>query len=180
VEVTGVMNNQVLFKLVEEVRLQCRFGKFAFDNLRTSLQGMDAEKTFFYVQAFLNHASHVSRWLWPARPESKARGEQLRTELKATDGAFVILSDLRAHREATDEQLEDWIGALENPGYLDFNIMPQGSISAYKQDTFQRSLDPDTYKLLFRGQAWDLRRIVDTLYRIESAAQVWLRTHNPW
>ena len=175
-----VMNNQIFFKLLEEVRVQCRFGKFAYENLRKSLQGMDAEKTFFYVQAFLNHTGNVSRWLWPARPESKARGERLRTELKATDASPVNLRDLRVHLEASDEQLEDWIGAMENPGCLDFNIMPQGSISGYKQDTFQRSLDPDTNKLVFRGETWDLRRIADELHRIESAVQVWLRTHNPW
>jgi len=176
----GDMNNPILFKLLEEVRLQCRFGKLAYENLRTSLQGMDAEKTFFYVQAFLNHAGHVSRWLWPARPASKARGERLRTELKATDDSPLNWRDGRVHLEAADEQLEDWLGALENPAVLDFNIMPQGSLSAYKQDTFQRNLDPDTYQLVFRGQTWDLRRIADELHRLESAAQVWLRTHNPW
>ena len=61
------MNNQVVFKLLEEVRLQCRFGKLAYENLRTSLQAMDPEKTFYHVQALLGHACQVSRLLWPAR-----------------------------------------------------------------------------------------------------------------
>jgi hypothetical protein len=176
----NVMNNQVLFRLLEEIRLQCRFGKFAFENVRTSLQAMDPEKTFFYVQAFLSHACNVSRLLWPVSPGAKGRGERLRTELKSTDESPLNWRDLRHRLEASDEHLENWITTLESPAYLDFNIMPQGSISSYKQDAFQRSLDPDTYKLAWRGETWDLRRIADELHRLESTAQTWLRTHNPW
>ena len=50
----------------------------------------------------------------------------------------------------------------------------------FKQDNFQRSLDPDTFQLVFRGDNLDLRRLAEELHRLESAVQVWLRTHNPW
>jgi hypothetical protein len=176
----NVIDNQVLFKLLEELRLQCRFGKFAYENVRLSLQAMDPEKTFFYVQALLGHADCVSRLLWPAAAGAKGRGQRLRQELKMGDDSPLNLREMRARLEAPDEHLESWIATLESPGYMDFNIMPQGSISSYKQDVFQRSLDPDTYKLAWRGETWDLRRIADELHRLEAATQVWLRTHNPW
>jgi hypothetical protein len=175
-----VMNNQVAFKLLEEIRLQCWMGKLAYEHLRTALQAMDAEKTFFYVEALLNHACHVSRFLWPARAGSKERGDWLRKELKTAEDSPINLRDLRNRLEAADEHLEDWIGSMEKPVYLDFNIMPQGSLSGYKQDSFQRSLDPDTFRLVFRGQTCELRRVAEELHRLESAAQLWLRTHNPW
>ncbi len=174
------MSNQLLFKLLEELRLQCRWGKVAYENVRTSLQAMDPEKTFMYVQALLAHVCQASRLLWPARAASKERGERLRKELKLGDECPLNLRDARARLEASDEHFEDWLATMETPGYLDFNIMPVGSISGFKQDTFQRSLDPDTYKLTLRNEAWDLRRLADELHRVESAAQNWLRTHNPW
>ncbi len=174
------MNNQILFKFLEEIRLQCRLGRFAYENVRASLLTSDAEKTFFYVEALLGHACAVSRLLWPARAEAKARGEQLRTELKVADGSPLNLREVRARLEASDEQFENWLTALDNPGYLDFNIMPQGSLSGYKQDAFHRSLDPDTYKLVFRGEVLELRAIADELHRLELATQGWLRIHNPW
>ena len=174
------MKNTVLFKLFEEIRLQCRFGKLAFENVRTSLQAMDPEKTFFHAQALLGHAGQVSRWLWPARAASKERGERLRQELHVGDDSPLRLRDLRSRLEAADEHLEDWIAAMESPAYLDFNIMPQGGIGAFKQDNFQRSLDPDTLQLVFRGDNLDLRRLAEEFHRLESAVQVWLRTHNPW
>ena len=70
--------------------------------------------------------------------------------------------------------------AMETPNYVDFNIMPQGTMLGYQQDAFQRNLDPDTGRLVFRGETWDLRQLSDELRRVESAAQLWLKTHNPW
>ena len=174
------MNNQVLFKYLEEIRLQCRFARLAYDNVRSSAQGSDPERTFFYVHALLNCAGNVARLLWPERPQSKERGERLRNELKTTEGSPLKMRNLRKSLEATDEHFEDWIGALEAPNYMDFNIMPQGTMLGYKQDTFQRSLDPDTNQLVFRGEICDLGKITEELQRIESATQQWLKTHNPW
>jgi len=176
----SVMNNQVLFKFLEELRLQCHFARLAYDQLRSSLQGLDPEKSFFYVHALLTAAGNASRLLWPARPESKARGDQLRTELKLTENSLLQVRKLRRSLDAPDEHFEDWLSTMQTPSYIDFSIMPQGTMLGYKQDTFQRSLDPDTYKLVFRGEPCDLRQIKDELHKIEATAQQWLKTHNPW
>jgi len=174
------MNAQVLFRFIEEVRLQCHFAKLAYDNVRANLLAWDPEKTFFYTHALLNHAAHVSRLLWPERAQSAARGDRLRSELKVTEASPIRIGNLRKSLEAPDEHFEDWVVALEIPNYMDFNVMPQGTTQGYKQDLFQRNLDPDTYKLVFRGTPCDLRQITDELHRIEAVAQTWLRTHNPW
>jgi hypothetical protein len=175
-----VSDNQVMFKFVEELRLQCRFGKLANENLRSSVQGLDPERAFLYLHALLSHAAQASRLLWPDRTESKPRGERLRSELKVTGDSPLRLRDLRHKLETSDEHFEDWLSGMESPNYMDFNIMPQGTMLGYKQDTFQRNLDPDTYRLTFRGESCDLRPIVNEMHRLDSAAQTWLRTHNPW
>src|SRR5687768_12522897 len=76
-----IMDNQVFYKLVDETRLQCGFARFAFQNLRSSVNSLDPENAFFYVDAFLLHAGNVSRLLWPERSQSQTRGERFRTEL---------------------------------------------------------------------------------------------------
>jgi hypothetical protein len=174
------LSAQVGFKLLEEIRLQCRFATLAYESVRSNVQAWDPEKTFFYVHALLSHTANVSRLLWPARAESKARGDWLRSELKVTDESPIKMGNLRNSLEASDEQFEDWVAAMETPSYLDFNIMPQGTTQGYRQDVFQRNLDPDTFKLVFRGTSCDLRQIIDQLHRIDSAAQTWLKTHKPW
>lgn len=174
------MNNQILFKLLEEIRLQCRLARFAYDNLRTTLQALDVEKSFFYAHAVLVHASHVTRLLWPAREASKDRGEKLRSELKISSDSPLALRGLREHLDRPDEHFEDWLAAMERPDYVDLNIMPQGTISEFKQDRFQRNLDPETYKMVFRGDECDLRQLVNELHRLDSTVQTWMRTHSPW
>lgn len=174
------MNNPILFKFVEEIRLQCGLVRIANENMRASVQGLNAERTFFYVHALLNHVAAVSRLLWPERESSLARGERLRGELKVGEQSALKMRDLRRHIDRADESFEDWLAGLETVDYLDFNIMPQGTMQGYKQDRFQRNLDPDTFRLEFRGARCDLRELFSELLRLEAAAQVWLKTHNPW
>jgi len=174
------MDNEVLFKLLEETRQQCRFAQFAFQNLRTSLNALDSEKVFFYVHAFLAHASAVSGVLWPGRAESQARGERLRTELKVSDQSPLMMRQLKPVLEAADASLEDWISRSGNRNYVEMNIMPVGTLADFKPDNFHRSLDPDTLEFHFRGVPCDLRPLADELRKIESASQSWMRSHNPW
>jgi hypothetical protein len=63
---------------------------------------------------------------------------------------------------------------------VDMNIMPQGTISNYKQDAFQRNLDPDTFQFWFRGDACNLRALADELRKLDSAVESWLKTHHFW
>ena len=174
------MDNRIFYKTVEEIRQQCRFAQLAFVALRTSLNEQDPERCFLHVHAFLFHATTVSRFLWPARAESRERGDQLREALKVAPDSPLLLPGVRRQTEGFDEAFEDWIHALDNPGYMDMNLMPTGTISGFKADTFQRSLDPETFKLVLRGAECDLRKVTDELRKIDAAIQQWLRTHNPW
>ncbi len=174
------MDNQLLYKLVEEVRQQGHFAQFAFQNVRNSLAALDSERVFFYVHALIAHLSNISRLLWPARPESKERGDQLRAELKVDERSPLRLADFRQHVDRFDECLEDWASALEHRNYVDMNIMPQGTISNYKQDAFQRNLDPDRFQFWFRGDACDLRALADELRKLDAAVESWLKTHHSW
>jgi hypothetical protein len=174
------MDPQTAFKLVEELRLQSRLAQFAWLNLRTSLQGLDGEKTFFFVQALLDHAMFTAGLLWPRRPASQDRGAWLRQALRVPDDSPLRLRGIREQLERPDEQFEDWLASLDNKNYVDMNIMPQTALGEVKLDTFQRSLDPDTYKLVLRGATCDLRHVVDVLKQLDVAAVAWQRTNKPW
>jgi hypothetical protein len=174
------MDNLILYKFVEEVRLQNRFAQFAFQNIRTSLTALDSERVFFYVHAFMRHAGNLSRLFWPARQDSSERGERLRSELKIGDQSPLRLQNFRRNLDQPDESLEDWVAALENRSYVDMNIMPQGTISNYKQDAFQRNLDPENFQYVFRGEACSLRTILDELRKLETTTESWIKTHRPW
>lgn len=174
------MDNPALFKMVQELRQQVRFSLMAFQNLRAVLNEQDVERAFFQVDAFLAHAAGVARLLWPARPESKPRGDRLRQELKVAETSPLELPGVREQVERFDEAFEDWLLSLENRSYVDMNLMPVGTVQGFPKDVFQRSFDPQTFRLQLRGVACDLRKVSDELHKLDGAAQQWLRTHNPW
>lgn len=174
------MDNVVYYKLIGEVKQRCRFAQFAFRELRNSLQAVDSEKVFFYTHALLDHALEVSKLFWPRREQSQERGKSLREDLKVADSSSVRLGSVREQLERGDEQLEDWISRQENKNYVDMNVMAQGTMAGFKADNFHRSLDPENFKLRLRGEDCDLRHLSDELQKIESAADLWQRTHNPW
>lgn len=174
------MDNQVFYKLVEETRLQCRFAQFAFQNIRDSVNVMDSEKSFFFVDAFLDHANNIAQLFWPERATSQTRGQRLRNELKIADDSALCLREIRMQLENFDEHVEDWLEALENRNSIDMNLMPQGTIADYKPDKFHRSLDPDTFQFQVRGNVCELRRVADEIARLETAIQLWFKTHRPW
>lgn len=174
------MDPQTTFKFLEELRLHCRFAQFAWQNARSNLQAFDAERTFFHVHAFLNHAATVSRLLWPDRDSSKLRGEFLRKELKVPDPSPLRLREVRPHVERPDELYEDWLATLENKAYVDMNLMPQAAIGSFKSDTFQRNLDPDTVRFELRGVPCELQKVSEALRQLDATAAGWLKSHNPW
>jgi hypothetical protein len=171
---------QTTFKFLEETRLQCRFAQFAWSNVRSGLQAFDAERSFFYVHAFLSHAGAISRLLWPDRDSSKPRGECLRQELAVPDNSPLRLRELRPHLEKADELYEDWLATLEYKGYVDMNLMPQTALGSSRPDTFQRDLDPDTFRLSFRGVPIELRAVADAVRQLDATSAVWMKTHKPW
>ena len=174
------MDNRLFFKTLDEIRQQCRFAQLAFQNVQASLNEQDPERVFLHVHAFLNHATTISRFLSPARPESKQRGDRLLQELKIATDSPLLLQGVRRQVERFDEAFEDWLSSLDEPNYVEMNLMPTGTMSGFKADTFQRSLDPDTHKLHLRGVECDLRKVADEIRKLDTTIQQWLRTHNPW
>jgi hypothetical protein len=174
------MDSKVLYRMVEEVRQQCRFGQVTFESLRLRLNDLNQDRVFVDVHAFLGHAAMISRLLWPNRQESAARGESLRTELKVPADSPLRMTGSRNQVDHFDEAYEDWLATLPEAGYVDVNLMPAGTMLGSKEDVFQRNLDPDTLILHLRGAPIDLRKVSDAIRALEGNAQAWLRTHNPW
>ncbi|MEW6305888.1 MAG: hypothetical protein AB1705_20630 [Verrucomicrobiota bacterium] len=174
------MDNPLLYRLFDELRLQIRFAQRAQASLPKVIQNNDPEGVFFYIGAFLAHAIDVSRLLWPDNPEARERGERLRAELKVTTPSPLELKELRALLVRSDEKLVEWAAASEHRNFVQINMMPQGTLAGFQQDVFQRSFDPDTFRGSYQGVPFDVRLVWKELQRLDLAAQNWLKTHNPW
>jgi hypothetical protein len=174
------VETRIAYKFVEEVRQQCRFTLLAFRCLKDGVTASNAEQLFLFAHSMVGHALQVARLLWPDREESRPRGEFLRNELKATEGALRRLTGLGARLAKSDEWFENWLGNLSDLSYLPMNVMPIGTMAGFKEDSFQRNLDPEVLELRLQGEAIELRKIADEARQLEIACERWLRTHNPW
>ena len=174
------MDNQTLFKFVEETRQQSRFGQLAFAGLRAAVNAMDVERAFASVHALLLHAVVVSRLLWPDRAESAARGEALREALQPDPGGPLRLARWRELAGRPDEHFESWLAGLDRRSFVDFNLMPQAALGAFRGDEFQHNLDPDTFEFVYRGERGNLQKVANALQHLETTAQTWLRAHHAW
>ncbi len=174
------MDTRILYKFVEEVRRECRLAGIAGVELRSALAALDPERSAFFVRALLTHSTSVSRLLWPARDKSADRGKTLRTELTISDTSALRLARLRKALSETDASFEDWLLGLPKPDYIDFNLMPLGTMAGSREDTFQASLDPDTLEFSLRGDQANLAETIDEIKGLARSCDRWLRTHNPW
>lgn len=171
------MEKIILYRMIEELRQQCRFAQTAFQSLRLRLNELDHERVFLETHAFLGHVTLMSRLLWPVRVSSSERGEILRKELQVPEDSPLRMSGGRSQVETFDEAFEDWLAELPGADYVDMNLMPIGTMAGSKTDVFQRSLDPDTMQLELRGVRIPLRKVSDAIRALDWSIQQWLRTH---
>lgn len=171
------MDQDLTRKWIEEIRTQCRYAAFAWQHMRNSLIGMDNDKSFFYVHAFLNHATETTRILWPEDAAGKERGESLRAALGTEDTNLLNQTSLRRIVTRFDERLELWMSTLEAPHFLNSNIMPKGTMAGSREDVFVRSMDPETFRLELLDQTFDLRKLNEALRQTDQSAERWLNKH---
>lgn len=174
------MDNPLIFKLLEEILLNCRQARHAWSSISAKVTANEPELALFYVDGFLSRAVNVSRLLWPEKPESAGRGDQLRSELGVEDDAELKLSEFRKLAADYDDNLVDWASSADHRDFVGVNLMSQGTLDGFKEDQFHRSLDPDTLKYSFEGIRLNLRQLQKDLLHMERLAENWHKLHNPW
>lgn len=174
------MDNPLIFKLLEEILLQCRQAQHAMNRISAEAGMNQPELAVFYAEAFLSRANNISRLLWPDNPEFNERGEKLRSELRVDSGAALSLTEHRAQAAAYDVNLIKWAESSERRDFVSVNLMPLGTLEGFREDQFHRNLDPDTLRYSFEGISTNLRQLQKELQKIEQQAQTWLKLHNPW
>ena len=174
------MDNPLVFKLLEEILLQCRQARHAFSAISAKVTANEPEAALFYVDGFLSRAANVSRLLWPDASNSAQRGQKLRAELGMEDDLDLKLGEYRRLAADYDERLVEWASSAEHRDFVGVNLMPSGTLQGFKEDQFHRSLDPDTLKFSFEGTRLNLHQLQKDLQRVERLAENWQKLNNPW
>ncbi len=174
------MDNLFIFKLLEEILLQCGQARYASSAIAAKVTMNEPEMAVFYAEGFLSRAANVSRLLWPDDSDANERGEKLRTELNVSADSELTLAEYRKRLAAYDKNLVDWASSSEHRDFVSVNLMPIGTLEGFKEDQFHRNLDPETLRYSFEGIQLNLRQLQKELQKIEQQAQNWQKLHNPW
>jgi hypothetical protein len=100
------------------------------------------------------------------------RGAELRQALGLLDEHPLKSRKLRDHLEHFDERLDAWAVSSASRNFVQDCIGPAGAISGLDPTDQMRWFDPATDRILFRGEAFELRSMVEGLeeIRVKAAA----------
>lgn len=127
---------------------------------------------FREFQVLLSCAAAMSRILWPPRifgdkakdARAKERGKELRSALALEAGHGLEDRELRNHLEHFDERLDDWVQASQYHNVVDQVVAPVGAFGGnLGVGDILRQFDPSRNVFIFRGEEFDLQRLVTAI-----------------
>ncbi len=183
------MEKQLLNCFQLEVARQCRWAILAIEDLEEALKGLTSGKLtheygmsrlWMSIQTFLVAVGNISKLLWPSQRQIPDRGPDLRTSLGVVDTSCLKTRTFRNHFEHFDERLETFFLSLK-PGelfYVDANVSPGGIDSlatGIDQNKVLRHFDPESWRLIFRGECYELeplyKEIVELYRKADAVAR---------
>ena len=185
------MNKHLLRCFQNEIAKQCQCGILAIEDLEEAIWGIDTGKLsstygmsriWMSVQTFLVAVGNISKLLWPPRPRMANRGTDLRASLDIEESSCLKTRSFRNHFEHFDERLEEFFLSLdpEQFCYIDSNISP-GGISSFagniEDSKVLRHLDSKSWRLLFRGESYELKPLYEEIVELSRKAEAVAREH---
>ena len=173
-----------------EVATQCRFALMSVELLNLANAGMAQARTagtqisttqlWFSLQSFLIAAANISKLLWGTKAGTNAETWkrrtrerlQLRVSLGVAENSILKLSpEFRNHFEHLDERIEDWAEASPRRVLISDLIGPTSGFGGVAPDEFLRSYDPDTQRLSFRGETFEIVPVVQAIDALLTVVQ---------
>jgi hypothetical protein len=166
------MEERLLRIFQQQVELQCLALLRATDELHT-LMTLHAKikdpdygtpPEFCALQNMLNAAANLSKALWGSGGKRAEQRKALRDSLGVDDSSPLREVDMRNNFEHFDERIDDWWQTSRDRNYVDRNIGI--ALPAVDDIDIFRNFIPQTAQLVFWGQSFDLKAIVDEAKRL--------------
>lgn len=147
------------------------------------------DRAWFSVQALLIAAANISKLLYSPEPKNKEFRESndnlkkkelaeikkaLCESLGITESSILISKYVRKIRnnfEHFDERLHDQNTLSKRRNSIDLNIGDISSIEGFDPEGYLRNLNPYTWELIFRGEVYNLKAIIQAVQALHSIAE---------
>lgn len=162
---------------LRELARECANAFSAVERINALLDGDDMARNEIFRELgdLLQHAAAASRLLWsPERKaRAKARSEHLRSAINVAFEHGLHNRDLRNHLEHYDDRLDQWVADSQNRIMIGALIGPRSVVTGdlVKDNEIMRHYDPETKHFVFRGERFDIQRLIDDLSDIYKRTQ---------
>lgn len=172
------MEKMVLRIFQKEIERQCKFAIIATKQVEIGLANSDLDLVWYAIQNFLVAVGNISKIFWPPNQKYRSRGEELRKSLGIEDKSLIHPRKFRNHFEHFDEKLESWATSSKRHNFVDSNIGPPNMITGIDTEDFLRNFNHTTWTLTFRGDKYELKPIIDVIYKLYQ--KVLIEANKPW
>jgi hypothetical protein len=150
-----------------QIKIQCEFVLQAALSVDEAVKNGDGSKVFFGIQNLLNAAANIRKALWGSNERIATNRKSLRDSLETDENSVLFTRTIiRNHNEHFDERIDRWWLESKRRSFLDMIVGPRNSIAGFHEIDRFRWYDPTTADVLFWGDAFNLRELVDEIKRL--------------
>lgn len=123
------------------------------------------------VQNCLTAVANISRTFWGEDGTHRKERKPLRKSLGIKKDSPLKALSMRNNFEHFDEQIDEWFAASENGIHVDRIIGPASLIGGVSLVDMFRVFDPTTAEVVFWGERYPLKTIMDEVTRLYPLAR---------
>jgi hypothetical protein len=160
----SITEKMVLKIFQREIERQCKFAIIAVEQIKLGLANTNSNLMWYAIQSFLVAVGNISKIFWPSSSKYQKRGEELRKSLGIKDDSSIKPRNFRNHFEHFDERLKNWATSSKKHNFVDSNIGQFNMITGIDQKDFLRNFNPTSWTLIFRGDKYELKPVIEDIY----------------
>ncbi|WP_407146070.1 hypothetical protein [Bradyrhizobium sp. ORS 86] len=151
---------------------QCKYVLSSARELDAALKNRDIDRVFYALQNLLNAGANISKALWGQGGKLAEQRKPLRDSIGITDASPLKEVTMRNNFEHFDERLDRWWSKSANHNIADHLVGPPDIINGLLENEKFRHYDPTTTNVIFWGQEFNVRRIVEEINRVLPALEL--------
>lgn len=123
------------------------------------------------VQSCLTAVANISKACWGEKGEYRKERKPLRQSLGIKKDSPLRPLSMRNNFEHFDEQIDEWFSTSKNRIHVDRIIGPANIIGGVSSKDMFRVFDPTTAEVVFWGERYPLKTIMDEVTRLYPLAR---------
>jgi hypothetical protein len=168
------MDNMLLKIYQREIYTQSNYALMSIQYINDILNNLHKQNAtnqlWYFVQNFLVSTGNISKLLWGARETTSHQRKPLRESLNISDDSILKSRAIRNCFEHFDERIDSWWDSSERKIFIDSNIGSTNMIVGLDPQEFLRNFDTDSMTITFKGDAIEIKPVVDELLKLNKIA----------